>query len=66
MAETLREGFGAIRADFMVNGSRIMAGELTNLDGNAAKAFSPYPAAELKMGRLFTDPTATVDELMDC
>ena len=50
----------------MVNGSRIMAGELTNLDGNAAKPFSPYPAAELKMGRLFTDPTATVDDLMDC
>lgn len=66
MAETMSEGFTAIRADFFMNGDRIMAGELTNVDGNASKPFYPDPAAELKLGRLFTDPMVTVDDLIDC
>jgi hypothetical protein len=38
---------------------------LTNVDGNASKPFAPDPAKDLKLGRLFTDPHVTVDNLID-
>jgi hypothetical protein len=64
-AETLGEGFSAVRADFLSNGTRLLAGELTNVDGNAVSQLKPDPAPELKLGRLFTDPHVSVDDLID-
>lgn len=64
-AETMSEGFSAVRVDFLLSGERMLAGELTNVDGNAVSQMKPDAAVELKLGRLFTDPHVTVDELID-
>lgn len=63
-AEIMSKGFSSVRADFFVVDSRIIASELTNVDGNASRRFVPDPAAELSLGPLFTDPHVTVDDLI--
>ncbi|WP_108879838.1 ATP-grasp fold amidoligase family protein [Anderseniella sp. Alg231-50] len=62
-AEILAADFSSVRVDLYSDGSRILIGELTHVDGNATGPFFPDPSAELKLGRLFTDPGVTVEDL---
>lgn len=63
LAGRLSKPFSFIRVDFLYAQGRLKVGELTNTPGAANCMIRPV-AAERRLGRLFADPTLSVEEAL--
>ena len=63
LAGRLSEPFSFIRVDFFYAQGRLKVGELTNTPGAANCMIRPLDA-ELRLGRLFADPTLSVEDAL--
>lgn len=63
VAERVSADFSSVRVDFLAAGGRLKIGELTNVHMNAQSQFLPGDF-DRRMGRLFTEPDLTVEDVL--